>query len=207
MILNKQDKEKFMVRLYEFQRNNINIIYRKLIDRIDSGFFTGIKKSNGSIKEIYDIDTYHIAINNFNELLNQYNKYKKHFFDIPENKVFLNRKIVIYRGMVLSKENINLNGFRYNEYIPTSFTYDLEIAKGFSISTEIKPHSIILIYLIDTESNMILNFNSNPELNEKEIILNNISQDFIEVLRYENITYFSNYYLDARQLIKHIKQK
>lgn len=207
MILNKQDKEKFMVRLYEFQRNNINIIYRKLIDRIDSGFFTGIKKSNGSIKEIYDIDTYHIAINNFNELLNQYNKYKKHFFDIPENKVFLNRKIVIYRGMVLSKENINLNGFRYNEYIPTSFTYDLEIAKGFSISTEIKPHSIILIYLIDTESNMILNFNSNPELNEKEIILNNISQDFIEVLRYENITYFSNYDLDARQLIKHIKQK
>lgn len=207
MILDNQDKKKFMVRLYKFQRTKINEIDRKLIDSIDSGFFTGIKTSNGMLKRIYDNDKYHKAINKFNELLNQYNKYKNDFFDIPENRHFLNKKIVIYRGMVFSKENNITNKYQYNEIIPTSFTYDLKIAKGFSISTEFKPHSVILVYLVDTDNDMILNFNSNPELNEKEILLNNISQDFKEVLRYKDISYFSNYELDAKDLIKHIKQK
>lgn len=207
MILDNQDKKKFMVRLYEFQRTKINEIDRKLIDSIDSGFFTGIKNSNGMLKRIYDNDKYHKAINKFDELLNQYNIYKNDFFDKPENRYFLNKKIVIYRGMVFSKENNLVNKYKYNEIIPTSFTYDLKIAQGFSISTEIKPHSVILLYLIDTNTNMILNFNSKPELNEKEILLNNISQDFKEILRYKNITYFSNYDLDAKDLIKHIKQK
>ena len=207
MILDNQDKKKFMVRLYEFQRTKINEIDRKLIDSIDSGFFTGIKTSNGMLKRIYDNDKYHKAINKFNELLNQYNIYKNDFFDIPENRQFLNKKIVIYRGMVFSKENNITNKYQYNEIIPTSFTYDLKIAKGFSISTEFKPHSVILVYLIDTDNDMILNFNSKPELNEKEILLNNISQDFKEVLRYKDISYFSNYEIDAKDLIKHIKQK
>jgi hypothetical protein len=207
MILDNQDKKKFMVRLYEFQRTKINEIDRKLIDCIDSGFFTGIKTSNGMLKRIYDNDKYHKAINKFNELLNQYNIYKNDFFDIPENRQFLNKKIVIYRGMVFSKENNITNKYQYNEIIPTSFTYDLKIAKGFSISTEFKPHSVILVYLVNTDTNMILNFNSKPALNEKEILLNNVSQDFKEVLRYKDISYFSNYEIDAKDLIKHIKQK
>jgi hypothetical protein len=159
------------------------------------------------LKRIYDNDKYHKAINKFNELLNQYNIYKNDFFDIPENRQFLNKKIVIYRGMVFSKENNITNKYQYNEIIPTSFTYDLKIAKGFSISTEFKPHSVILVYLVNTDTNMILNLNSKPELNEKEILLNNVSQDFKEVLRYKGICYFSNYEIDAKDLIKHIKQK
>lgn len=174
--LSKKDTLIFFNKLFEFQKfifsNNSD--YFNLLSSIDSGLFTGIKDENGQLKIDYNNDIYNKKINDFNILLLFYEYNKKLFF--KDNPSYFNNHILLFRGLKFSYEP-NPTIF-YKEFVPTSFTFDYNIALNFAIPDGNKYFGVILIYNFNCSDNFLININNNNSLNESEIIINNIEQKF-----------------------------
>ena len=143
-------------KLNYFQNKYLTKESKRIIKSIESGLFTGIRNNNGDIKLNY-IKHYNNNINKYNLVLNEIQKINKLFFKLHSE--YINKPIILYRGL---QNNIN---YKYNDYIPTSYSYNKKKAIDFILND-----GTLLKYKCYDKNNLIINI-SNPELNEYEIIL------------------------------------
>ena len=143
-------------KLYEFQNKYLTNNSKFIIKSIESGLFTGIRNTDGNLKDQY-IKYYNNNIDKYNTVLDEIKGINKSFFEL--NPYYKNEPIYIYRGVQSKLTNI------YNDYIPTSYSFNKDTAMGFIIEG-----GTLLKYLCLDKSKLILNFNKN-KLNEYEIIL------------------------------------
>jgi hypothetical protein len=143
-------------KLYEFQNKYLTYKSKFIIKSIESGLFTGIRNTDGNLKDQY-IKYYNNNIDKYNTVLDEIKGINKSFFEL--NPYYKNEPIYLYRGIQSELNN------KYIDYIPSSYSYNKDTAMGFIIES-----GTLLKYICLDKSEIILNCNS-CKLNEYEIIL------------------------------------
>ena len=148
--------KKIFYDLAKFQRKHLSKETIYFIKSIESGLFTGIRNNKGEIRE--DVNKSNLAKN-----MKRYSEISKEIEDInylfcKQNNLIVGHDIQIYRG-------INCSPTRYNDIVPTSWSFNKEIAINFSYDK-----GSVLIQDIQLTLPIIVNI-TEGDLNEFEIIL------------------------------------
>jgi hypothetical protein len=161
-------------KLNEYQNKYLTFKSKEVIKSIESGLLTGIRDNKGNLKDGY-IKYYNNVLYRYNKLLDEIKIINNSFFN--DNPEYINKPIILYRGLQINIEQLNnmqlnneqdqfkKNHYKYNDTIPTSYSFDRKKAMGF-----ITDNGVLLKYKCYDKSKIILNYN-NFELNESEVIL------------------------------------